>query len=119
METSQQSPTPTNPDVRIEARDVHYRPLAAAAIALAFLVALALLVSAWLFGWLAAEADRIPATSDRPQAVHELQQLRAREDERLDSYGWVSRQEGIVHIPIERAMEWVVERNSNKRHPND
>jgi hypothetical protein len=28
----------------------------------------------------------------------------------LDSYGWVSKDSGIVHIPIERAMELMIER---------
>jgi hypothetical protein len=27
--------------------------------------------------------------------------------DRLDSYGWVDRQKGIVHVPIDRAMEMV------------
>jgi hypothetical protein len=32
---------------------------------------------------------------------------RAVREERLRSYGWVDRRQGIVHIPIERAMELV------------
>lgn len=34
----------------------------------------------------------------------ELRQLRAAEEQRLASYGWVDRSAGIVHIPIEEAM---------------
>ena len=33
-----------------------------------------------------------------------------REQEILNSYRWVDRSKGIVHIPIERAMELMVER---------
>ena len=33
------------------------------------------------------------------------------EEARLHAYGWVDRQRGVAHIPIERAMAWVVEDN--------
>jgi hypothetical protein len=32
---------------------------------------------------------------------------RAVREERLRSYGWVDRRAGVVHVPIERAMELV------------
>jgi len=34
---------------------------------------------------------------------------KAPQRERLEHYGWVDRQRGIVHIPIERAMELTVQ----------
>jgi hypothetical protein len=34
---------------------------------------------------------------------------RAARQERLRSYGWVDRRQGVVHLPIDRAMELVVE----------
>ncbi|HSP79884.1 MAG TPA: hypothetical protein VLQ93_15230 [Myxococcaceae bacterium] len=34
---------------------------------------------------------------------------------RLGTYGWVDRERGLVHIPIERAMERVVERRGAPR----
>lgn len=37
------------------------------------------------------------------------EQDRARKRERLSSYGWVDRGAGIVHVPIERAMQLVAE----------
>ena len=36
-----------------------------------------------------------------------LQQLDAVQLEQLNSYGWMSQADGVVHIPIERAMELV------------
>jgi hypothetical protein len=36
--------------------------------------------------------------------------LRREEDARLTSYGWVDRNQGVVRIPIERAMELIAER---------
>ena len=40
----------------------------------------------------------------------DLEELRAREDEELKSYAWIDRKSGIVRIPIERAMELIVQR---------
>ena len=40
----------------------------------------------------------------RPTRGEDLRDLRAREDEMLDSYGWVDRNAGIVRIPIDEAM---------------
>lgn len=35
---------------------------------------------------------------------------RMKAEEQLNSYGWVSREAGVVHIPIDRAMALVLER---------
>jgi hypothetical protein len=35
----------------------------------------------------------------------DLAQLQARNAARLEGYGWIDRAKGIVHIPIERAMQ--------------
>lgn len=40
----------------------------------------------------------------------ELEKLRATEQKQLDSYGWIDRPAGIARIPIDRAMELLVER---------
>jgi hypothetical protein len=37
-----------------------------------------------------------------------LDQWKAAKRKRLESYGWVDRGKGLVHIPIEKAMEQVV-----------
>jgi hypothetical protein len=36
-------------------------------------------------------------------------ELRARQRRELSRYGWVDREQGVVEIPIERAMELIVE----------
>lgn len=46
-----------------------------------------------------------PRLQENPRT--DLAQRRARWDERLNGYGWVDREAGIVHIPIERAMDRV------------
>lgn len=40
----------------------------------------------------------------------ELQDLRGPEDDQLATYGWVDEKAGVVHIPIERAMELIAQR---------
>ncbi len=42
-------------------------------------------------------------------------QLLEKKRERLNAYGWADRERGLVHIPIERAMERVVERQGAPR----
>jgi len=37
-----------------------------------------------------------------------IDELHARENALLTSYGWVNREKGIVHIPIDQAMELMV-----------
>ncbi len=44
------------------------------------------------------------------QPAADLQQIRANEQERLHSYGWVEPNAGVVRIPIDRAMELLLER---------
>lgn len=48
----------------------------------------------------------------------DLVALRAREDTELNSYGWVDRSNGIVRLPIERAMDWLLERGLPVRPTN-
>ena len=40
----------------------------------------------------------------------ELQDVRGPKDEQLATYGWVDEKNGVVHIPIERAMELIAQR---------
>lgn len=46
----------------------------------------------------------------QPFPASELEQLLSEQAARTESYGWVDRQSGVVHIPIERAMQLLVER---------
>jgi hypothetical protein len=57
------------------------------------------------------EAGELPPAprlqSDPP---FDLERLRAEEKARLETYGWVNRERGIARIPVERAMDLVIER---------
>ena len=39
-----------------------------------------------------------------------LRQLRAMEEANLTTYGWADRKNGIVHIPIDRAIDLILQR---------
>jgi hypothetical protein len=45
-----------------------------------------------------------------PDPLAPRRRIRAREDAVLTTYGWVDRRTGVVRIPIDRAMELLVER---------
>ena len=59
---------------------------------------------------LATEARVPPEPRLQTNPREDLGNLRAREDQTLTSYGWVDKNAGVVRIPIERAMQLVVER---------
>jgi hypothetical protein len=44
------------------------------------------------------------------QPARDLQDLRTQEDKLLDSYGWTDKNDGIVRIPIDRAMDLAIQR---------
>jgi hypothetical protein len=46
----------------------------------------------------------------QPNPKVEINRLRRNEDLQLGSYGWVDQREGLIRIPIERAIELVSER---------
>jgi hypothetical protein len=58
-----------------------------------------------------------PMLQVRPR--DELKQLRADEEAILTSYGWVDSSAGIVRIPIDRAMQLVLQRGLPTRTPGD
>lgn len=58
------------------------------------------------------EIPPVPRLQVNPD--RDIEQLRAAEAERLDGYGWVDRSAGIAHIPVERAMDLLAEREAGK-----
>ncbi|MGE5413135.1 MAG: hypothetical protein ACM3NW_03100 [Syntrophomonadaceae bacterium] len=56
------------------------------------------------------EAVVPPVPRLQVHAVRHWADFQTAERERLESYGWMDRSTGAVHIPIERAMELIAER---------
>lgn len=61
----------------------------------------------------AAEPESDDAKRGR-ERLEKRQALDAKSRALLDHYGWVDKPKGIVHIPIQRAMELAVDRLKNK-----
>lgn len=51
-----------------------------------------------------------PAPRLQVHAVRHWKDFEAAENARLESYGWMDRSAGVVHVPIERAMELIAQR---------
>jgi hypothetical protein len=103
-----------------EERDVVFRPVVGAGLALLVIVVFSFFAMQWLFEYLAtreaARSEQNPLASrfarelpplPRLQAepIEDLISLREAEDAVLSSYGWLDRQGGIVRVPIDRALE--------------
>lgn len=106
-----------------EPSDVNLRAVslvAAIILVLALLIHGALLLL--LYGLAAQQGERLPVPPEaspgsrfplpalQVSPSEDLVQLREGEDRRLQGYRWVDRSRGIVHIPINRAMELLAER---------
>jgi hypothetical protein len=103
-----------------EESDVNIRGIVIFTAALAATVALIIVVTTVILNGLQARRPkevRMPASVEPIQAPPEprlqttpsedLATMRAREDEILDHYGWIDRSDGVVRIPIERAIDIV------------
>jgi hypothetical protein len=109
---------------RHEERDVTFRPIVIAGAVIAALIVVTPVFMRWLQdGLVAREVAESPppnplaATYGRetPPPPHlqvnprsDLAALHAREDAKLDHYGWIDRQAGRVHIPVARALDLMV-----------
>jgi hypothetical protein len=101
---------------RYEKSDADPRLVAALALGIAgFLLATPFLLAA---GYPAAtQRGNVPRHFPEPPAprlqIHprtDLDRLRSYEREQLESFGWADRPRGLAHIPIDRAMQILVDR---------
>ena len=61
-------------------------------------------------GYAGDRSQAFPNPQLEEDEIHELREVRDAEEEKLYTYGWVDQNAGTVHIPIERAMQLIVER---------
>lgn len=129
----QRSDSSRHPTVSHELTDLRAGNIALFAAALAVMIGLVLLVSGWLFDFATlrqAEKQRplSPLASTRGPApgpllqVHapkDLQEMRAAEDARLNGYGWIDQNAGIVRIPVDRAIDLVAKKGLPVRSEGD
>jgi len=101
-----------NPETAYERSDWHVPAIAIVLAMLLVLVTIAVLVLRLAFHTAASDVQRSlrvampqPALQTDPQ--QDLARLRAREEQLLNTYYWVDRDKGIVHIPISAAMQQI------------
>jgi hypothetical protein len=106
-----------------ETRDANVKSVLKFGIGLAVLILVTCIVMAWFFGFLgevqklgppaspfAESQTQPPAPRLQVQPVQDLSHLRQDEDEKLNSYGWVDQKAGIARIPIDRAMDLLLQK---------
>ncbi len=104
-----------------ETSDLKPRTILIFGIALSVTVLLCLAIANWMFHYFAAvqsgpslsplaKQEAPPGPHLQAQAPEDLRKFRAEEEATLNSYGWVNQQAGIVRIPIDRAMQLLVQR---------
>ena len=113
----------TNPEVTYEKRDVNTRTILIFVSVLFVVLAVTLLSMRGLFGYFSATQNLGPGASpfDNSRALPptprlqvdpsaDLDQVRGAQEEMLNTYGWVDKASGTVHVPIDRAMDLLIER---------
>jgi hypothetical protein len=98
-----------NPNVGYEASDWRIGAVGLVLLGIFAFLVISPLVLMWAFSHSLLDVDRRltvepPAPRLQINPAQDLAKFRANEDKRLDSYYWIDKQKGIVHIPIERAM---------------
>jgi hypothetical protein len=109
-----------HPARRVEPDRVHLRGYYTTLLGAALLVLLSVVAAFAFFNVIEHAPPQASVALVRPEPASaeprlqvdppgELQAMHAAERARLSSYGWVDRRQGIVHLPIERAMELLLE----------
>jgi hypothetical protein len=108
-----------------EVQEVNLRALAIFVVALMIVLGLISLLLWWFVGFWTNDSVRPrveiepaqvtpvqgPGPGIEPFPAAERATVVAPAGERLTTYGWVDRENGIVHIPIDQAMQRLVEQN--------
>jgi hypothetical protein len=108
-----------------ENRDIRVRPVMWMGLILLLGTVASMVLMDWMFDILnraeeisqpapaSARAGEAPAAAGQPRFVmfpaQNLQEFRQAESQYLNTYGWVDREEGIARVPVERAMDMLVE----------
>lgn len=124
MSETHNIPTHTGNGRGHEATDANVSAVTKFGIGLAIISAVVLVLMVWLQSFFGGQTKRStpppsPFMAERQlppgprlqvEPAKDLDEVRAAEDSVLNSYGWVVRHAGVVRIPIDRAIELVVQR---------
>jgi hypothetical protein len=112
----------TSPPLGHETRDFNMRVIVLFGASLVVLLAGSLTLMAWLFALfnvtpkgygvrgapMAVTPPSPPGPRLQASPTQDMQDMLQAENAQLHSYGWVDRSAGMVRMPIDRAMEFVV-----------
>jgi hypothetical protein len=117
---------PERPGPKFEERDVNVWAVGKFGIALALICVLSLALLLGLFRFfenetggakpyagkgIGVDASKLPPEPRLEETpILDLQAMRAAEDQVLNSYAWVDKPNGVVRIPIERAIDLLAQR---------
>lgn len=98
-----------NPTTDFEPTDWSLRPVALIYVSIPVLLVISSFVLIAAYPNALPDVDRTlhiapPGARLQTDAAGDLQKFRAEEERRLNTYYWIDQQKGIVHIPIEQAM---------------
>src|ERR1051326_6346490 len=123
-ENSHDLPEVYEPEARHERSDVNVWAIGKFGIALVLLCIFSLAILFGLFRYfqsIEGALPRVPAVKLPPaptletNPVQDLKAVRAAEGQVLTSYGWVDQARGVVRIPIDRAIDLLVQRGLPSR----
>jgi len=119
-------PDLSNPENRFEHRDVSFKALSKFAIGLVITAIFSAGLVLGIFQYMLHREGGVPASRIESPAqdarqlppeprleetpMSDLQEMRAAEDQILHTYGWLDQPNGIVRLPIDRAMELIAQR---------
>ncbi|MGA3235123.1 MAG: hypothetical protein ABSG03_02375 [Bryobacteraceae bacterium] len=119
-------PDLTNPENRYEHRDVSFKALTKFAIGLIITTIFSVGLVLGMFQYLLHREGGVPASRVESPAqdarqlppeprledtpATDLQEMRAAEDQVLHNYRWLDQSNGIVRLPIDRAMDLIAQR---------
>jgi hypothetical protein len=110
-----------------ETRDIYVGKVTLAAIGLVIFMGLGALIAYFTFEYLVgmpvAESPQTQTGSRRlpplprlqVQTTQDLESMLDDAEKRLNSYGWIDQSRGLVHIPIDRAMDLIVKREQSEQ----
>ena len=116
-----------------ETRDANPASLVKFAIGLALTLVVSWAGMWWLLGYLGQAQEQGPAAVPfralherqlpplpriQVDPVRELNEVRVEQSDAANSYGWVDRSHGVVHIPIDEAMKLILERGALPARPS-
>jgi hypothetical protein len=125
--SEQATPNPESLAAKHETTDVHSKPLVLSALVLALAVACVCFFLIWFFDRLEnraqrhdsqisplAESQTPPAPRLQTRPANDLARMRAAEDRALSGYRWIDKKLGVVQLPIDRAMDLLLEQGLPK-----